>query len=46
VVPANASNTSQPGAGGGDTTGVSKQTCGSNNGCIVVYKFNSTPGSD
>jgi hypothetical protein len=46
VVPQNASNTSQPGAGGGDTTGVSRQTCGSNNGCIVVYRFNSTPGSD
>ncbi|MGA8760579.1 MAG: hypothetical protein WB611_30490 [Stellaceae bacterium] len=39
VVPQNASNTMEPGAGGGDTTGVSKQTCGSNNGCIVVYKF-------
>jgi hypothetical protein len=46
VVPQNASNTSQPGAGGGDTTGVSKQTCGSNNGCIVVYKFASPRGTD
>lgn len=46
VVPNNPSNTSQPGAGGGDTTGVSKQTCGSNNGCIVVYQFNRTPGTD
>jgi hypothetical protein len=39
VVPFNPSNTAQPGAGGGDTTGVSKQTCGGNNGCIVVYQF-------
>lgn len=39
VVPKNASNTAEPGAGGGDTTGVSQQTCGSNNGCIVVYQF-------
>lgn len=46
VVPQNASNTSQPGAGGGDTTGVSKQTCGSNNGCIVVYQFARPPGTD
>lgn len=39
VVPRNASNVAQPGAGGGDNTGVSKQTCGGNNGCIVVYQF-------
>jgi hypothetical protein len=46
VVPKNASNTAEPGAGGGDTTGVSQQTCGSNNGCIVVYQFNRPPGTD
>jgi hypothetical protein len=46
VVPFNPSNTSQPGAGGGDTTGVSKQTCGSNNGCIVVYQFARPSGTD
>ena len=40
VVPRNAGNTAQPGAGGGDNTGVSKQTCGGNNGCIAVYMFN------
>jgi hypothetical protein len=43
VVPRNASNTAQPGAGGGDNTGISKQTCGSNNGCIVVYIFTPPP---
>jgi hypothetical protein len=43
VVPKNPSNTAQPGAGSGDTTGVSKQTCGGNNGCIVVYIFTPPP---
>ena len=46
VVPFNPSNTAQPGAGSGDKTGVSKQTCGSNNGCIVVYQFTRPPGTD
>jgi hypothetical protein len=46
VVPFNPSNTAQPGAGSGDKTGVSKQTCGSNNGCIVVYQFARPPGTD
>jgi hypothetical protein len=46
VVPRNASNTAQPGAGAGDNTGVSKQTCGGNNGCIVVYQFVRAPGVD
>jgi len=46
VVPFNPSNTSQPGAGAGDKTGVSQQTCGGNNGCIVVYQFTRTPGTD
>jgi hypothetical protein len=46
VVPRNAANTAQPGAGNGDNTGVSKQTCGGNNGCIVVYQFVGAPGSD
>jgi hypothetical protein len=46
VVPRNASNTAQPGAGAGDNTGVSKQTCGGNNGCIVVYQFARPPGTD
>jgi hypothetical protein len=26
-----------PGAGGGDTTGVSASLCGTGNGCVVVY---------
>jgi hypothetical protein len=43
VVPRNASNTAQPGAGGGDNTGISKQTCGGNNGCIAVYVFTPPP---
>jgi hypothetical protein len=46
TAPQNASNTAEPGAGGGDTTGVSKQTCGGNNGCIVVYQFARPPGTD
>jgi hypothetical protein len=43
VVPFNPSNTAQPGAGSGDKTGVSKQTCGGNNGCIVVYQYVAPP---
>ena len=46
VVPRNASNTAEPGAGSGDNTGVSKQLCGSNNGCIVVYQFTRPTGTD
>jgi hypothetical protein len=43
VVPYNPSNTAEPGAGSGDTTGVSLQLCGGNNGCIVVYQFTPPP---
>ena len=43
VVPKNLSG--PPGAGGGDTTGVSAGICGSNNGCIAVY-FDQNPAVD
>jgi len=46
VVPFNPGNTAEPGAGAGDKTGVSQQTCGGNNGCIVVYQFARPPGTD
>jgi hypothetical protein len=46
VVPFNPTNTAQPGAGSGDKTGVSKQVCGGNNGCIVVYRFTRPPNTD
>jgi hypothetical protein len=36
VVPVNPAG--PPGAGGGDTTGVSAQLCGTTNGCVVVYQ--------
>lgn len=36
VVPVNPAG--PPGAGGGDTTGVSAQLCGTSNGCVVVYQ--------
>lgn len=42
ALPANP--TTPPGAGGGDSTGVSAQLCGTNNGCVVVYEDSNTDG--
>jgi len=43
TVPLNVSG--PPGAGGGDTTGVSAGICGTNNGCVAVY-FDQSPTID
>lgn len=42
----NLSESQEPGSGAGDKTGNSKQTCGSNNGCIAVYQFTKAFATD